>query len=192
MLIRRADLDRIVAGEVDLAFRRQKRPTVKAGGTLTTAVGVLAIDSLDRIEPDDITDADARRAGFDSPAAVLAVTEGRPGDLYRIRLRYLGADPREQLRRQADLSTEEIEEIGTRLHRYDRASRRGPWTMATLRLIDEHPETLAATLAQKEGWDRAWFKTNVRKLKALGLTESLKVGYRLSPRGRGFLDSVER
>jgi hypothetical protein len=28
------------------------------------------------------------------------------------------------------------------------------------------------------------FKTNVRKLKELGLTESLEVGYRLSPRGK--------
>ena len=28
----------------------------------------------------------------------------------------------------------------------------------------------------------------MRKLKALGLTESLEVGYRLSPRGRAFLD----
>ena len=27
------------------------------------------------------------------------------------------------------------------------------------------------------------FKRDVRKLKALGLTESLKVGYRISPRG---------
>jgi hypothetical protein len=27
----------------------------------------------------------------------------------------------------------------------------------------------------------------VRKLKALGLTESLEVGYRLSPRGRAYL-----
>ncbi len=31
------------------------------------------------------------------------------------------------------------------------------------------------------------FKLNVRKLKALGLTESLEVGYRLSPRGRTVL-----
>ena len=31
------------------------------------------------------------------------------------------------------------------------------------------------------------FKLNVRKLKALGLTESLEVGYRLSPRGKSLL-----
>jgi hypothetical protein len=36
------------------------------------------------------------------------------------------------------------------------------------------------------------FKLNVRKLKALGLTESLEVGYRLSPRGAAFLQSSGR
>ena len=30
------------------------------------------------------------------------------------------------------------------------------------------------------------FKRDVRKLKELGLTESLPVGYRLSPRGRAY------
>lgn len=37
--------------------------------------------------------------------------------------------------------------------------------------------------------DRTRFKTNVRKLKGLGLTESLKIGYRLSPRGEAVLKS---
>ena len=36
------------------------------------------------------------------------------------------------------------------------------------------------------------FKMNVRKLKGLGLTESLKVGYRLSPRGEAFLQRARR
>jgi hypothetical protein len=31
------------------------------------------------------------------------------------------------------------------------------------------------------------FKIDVRKLKNLGLTESLDIGYRLSPRGRAYL-----
>lgn len=188
MLIRRAELDRIVAGEIDLAFRRQKRPTVKAGGTLTTAVGVLAIAAVDRIEPEDVTDVDARRAGFTSASEVLEMTEGRDGDLYRVRLGYSGEDPRVRLREQTELSDAERTEIRARLERYDRASRRGPWTAKTLELIRDHPATLAATLAEKAGWDKAWFKPNVRKLKALGLTESLKTGYRLSPRGRAFMN----
>ena len=48
-------LDAIGRGDVTVAFRRWKRPTVRLGGTLTTRVGVLSIDALDAIEPDDIT-----------------------------------------------------------------------------------------------------------------------------------------
>jgi hypothetical protein len=41
------------------------------------------------------------------------------------------------------------------------------------------------------GQEKLQFKVNVRKLKALGLTESLETGYRLSPRGVAFLRVVE-
>ena len=41
------------------------------------------------------------------------------------------------------------------------------------------------------GRERHPFKTDVRKLKELGLTESLEVGYRLSPRGRTVLSRLE-
>jgi hypothetical protein len=37
------------------------------------------------------------------------------------------------------------------------------------------------------GFDRPVFKINIRKLKESGLTESLEVGYRLSPRGERLL-----
>lgn len=189
MLLRRADLDGIVAGEIDLAFRRWKRPTVKAGGTLMTVVGVLAIEALDRVDAAEITPDEARRAGFSSRSELLGRLEGRAGDLYRVRLRWAGPDPRERLRARAELSDADRAEIEERLSRYDRASRRGPWTRRTLELIRDHPETLAADLAARASWEPPWLKANVRKLKALGLTESLKVGYRLSPRGRAFLRS---
>ena len=42
-------------------------------------------------------------------------------------------------------------------------------------------------LAETLGWDRPEFKLQVRRLKALGLTISLDVGYRLSPRGEAYL-----
>jgi hypothetical protein len=80
-------------------------------------------------------------------------------------------------------------ELHGRLARLDRASRHGPWTMAVLRLIGDHPGVRAADLAARvPGRDRASFKADVRKLKELGLTESLEVGYRLSPSGRALLD----
>ena len=40
--------------------------------------------------------------------------------------------------------------------------------------------------------DTSRFKPLVRKLKALGLTESLEVGYRLSPRGAAVLAALDR
>ena len=49
MLIRRNVLESIRAGRIRLAFRRWKRPTVRAGGTLRTAVGVLQIEAVDRL-----------------------------------------------------------------------------------------------------------------------------------------------
>jgi DNA-binding IclR family transcriptional regulator len=52
-----------------------------------------------------------------------------------------------------------------------------------LALIDAHPEMRAAELARRQGLQKAHFKGRVRQLKELGLTESLRVGYRLSPRG---------
>ena len=59
-----------------------------------------------------------------------------------------------------------------------------------LRVIKANPAVVSTELAPQVGMERFDFKTKVRKLKALGLTESLAVGYRLSPRGEAVLKSV--
>ncbi|ODT49850.1 hypothetical protein [Devosia sp. 63-57] len=64
MLLKRDLLEDIKAGKIDLIFRRWNRPTVKAGGTLKSKVGLLAIKSITDMSPDDVTDAEAQRAGF--------------------------------------------------------------------------------------------------------------------------------
>ena len=56
-----------------------------------------------------------------------------------------------------------------------------------LGVIAERPATRAPDLAVELGRETAPFKADVRKLKELGLTESLERGYRLSPRGRAYL-----
>ena len=76
-----------------------------------------------------------------------------------------------------------LEEVRRRLDRMD-ARATDPWTMATLRLIGEQPGVVSTVLAEQLGRERFPFKADVRKLKALGLTESLEVGYRLTPLGR--------
>ena len=188
MLFRKAELPAIAAGEITVAFRRWKRPMARVGGTQKTPVGVLAFDAVDRVER--VTHADARRAGLPDADAVLALLDGREGDLYRVRFHVAGPDPRVALRAAADLSADERAAIATRLARMDRASTHGPWTEATLRAIAAAPGTRAGDLAEGFGRERLAFKIDVRKLKALGLTESLEVGYRLSPRGRAFLDGA--
>ena len=186
MLLRKDTLEGIARGEISLAFRWWTKPTVMAGGTLQTSVGQLAILSVEPIAVAAVSATDARRAGFACRAALLRAFPRKPGArLYRVEFRVAGPDPRIALREQAELTDDEVDSIASRLARYDRAD---PWTRATLELIARYPATRAGDLAHQLGQERLPFKANVRKLKALGLTESLEVGYRLSPRGRAFLD----
>ena len=150
---------------------------------------MLEVEAVDVVEPEQITDADARRAGFESRAAVLAALRGAPPDpVYRIRFHpVLEPDPRDVLAHDDALGEAELAEIDRRLARLDRASSHGPWTGETLAIIAERPEVRAADLAAALGRERAPFKLDVRKLKALGLTISLERGYRLSPRGAAYL-----
>jgi hypothetical protein len=189
-LIKRAVLDGIVAGRIDLQFRRWRKPTVKAGGKLRTAVGELSVGHVDIVTQKQITADDARRAGYASRTALLRdlASFRDDGRLYRIEVRLAGPDPRVALRARENMSDEEAAGLHDRLARYDRASTHGPWTMETLELIERCPATLAADIAASIGREKLPFKADVRKLKELGLTESLEIGYRLSPRGRAFLE----
>ena len=182
MLFRKELWDRLADGTVTVAIRRQKRPTVRAGGTLQTRAGVLAIDSVEEIRPEDVTIEDARQAGFADVGAALA--ELRPeGQLYRVRFHHVGDDPRIGLRARDDLSEDELAGLV-------RSVRRMPYGAAILRLIAAHPEVVSTELAPQLGLERLAFKARVRRLQALGLTESLAVGYRLSPRGEALLSQA--
>jgi hypothetical protein len=175
-------------GSVTVTFRRWRRPRARPGGRHRTPAGVLAVDAVTEVDPAAITEDDARAAGFASLAALLRQLD-RHGDgpVYRVDFHHAGADPREALRAADDLSEEELAGLRARLDRLDRAARGGAWTVATLRLIGDRPGVRAADLAAAAGRERLPFKADVRKLKELGLTESLAVGYRLSPRGRALL-----
>jgi hypothetical protein len=186
VLIRRNTLDAIAAGTVTAVFRRWDRPRVRPGGTQRTPVGVLEFTAVEPVDPAALTGQDAHAAGFADLQALLAAQPG-DGQLYRIRLRVAGPDPRVELRSRARLNTVERAELTKRLDRLDRASRSGPWTATVLELIAGNPGTRAPDLAARLGRETLPFKRDVRKLKELGLTESLPVGYRLSPRGEAYL-----
>lgn len=184
----------IERGEVDLLFRRWKRLQAVVGNTYRTAAGRLTVTAIDVVEPDAITDDDARRAGYATADALRGDLRG-DASLPTYRLTVVAAtdpDPRSTLAADDALSDDDVAEIDRRLARLDRASSWGAWTMPTLRLIAEHPATVSTDLAAALGRDRPAFKLDVRKLKGLGLTESLDVGYRLSPRGAAYLARTTR
>ena len=184
----------IERGEVDLLFRRWKRLQATVGNTYRTAAGRLTVTAVDVVDPDLLTDDDARRAGYPTSDALRRDLRG-DATLPTYRIAVVAAsdpDPRSVLAAAEGLTDDDVADIDRRLDRLDRASSWGAWTMPTLRLIEAQPATVSTELAEALGRERPAFKLDVRKLKGLGLTESLEVGYRLSPRGRAYLTRTTR
>ena len=80
------------------------------------------------------------------------------------------------------------QDLERELDRLDRSASHGPWTREVLGAIERapgHPRCEAGRAVRPRSVIP--FKRDVRKLKELGLTESLEIGYRLSPRGRAIL-----
>ena len=188
MLISQATARGIADGSVTLAFRRWDRPRVRPGGTQRTGAGVVRFDSVEEVDIDTLTEDDAARAGVRSLDALLRLLDRRDGaHVYRMRVCLAGDDPRVALREQAELSDDDRRALDARLDRMDAARADGPWTRDVLRLIADRPGVRAPDLAASTGRETLPFKRDVRKLKELGLTRSLEVGYEISPRGRGYL-----
>lgn len=178
-------------GQVTLTFRRWKRRQAIAGRRYRLPTGFIRVVSVEIVDPDSVTDAEARNAGYESAADLIADLRGTAvTPVYRVGFRWDGTDdPRAKLARDSGLTNDDLERIRQRLQRMDASSVSGPWTMATLQLIGQRPGTRAADLATELGRERLAFKTDVRKLKNLGLTDSLAVGYELSARGVAFLSA---
>ncbi len=190
MLVRKEFLEGIRTGAVTLAFRRWRRPSVRGGGTLLTPVGQLGITSVEQVDIDTISAAEARHAGYGSREELVEeLQRRREGEVYRIGLGPLRADPRVALRATRATTDGEFHDLWRRLRRLDARSSDGAWTLRTLEALSAHPGVRAGDLCGLVGQEKERFKRNVRKLKNLGLTESLGTGYRLSPRGEALLGS---
>jgi hypothetical protein len=176
-------------GTITVAFRRWRRSQVVAGRQYRTGQGMVLAEAVDVIALGDITTALARAAGYADVPAAIADLRGEPGlPLYCVRFRSQDSpDPRTELANTAALKDEDAAAIGRRLARMDAASKRGPWTAAVLAQIAGRPGVVSTELARSLDWERADFKLHVRRLKELGLTISLDVGYRISPRGAAYL-----
>jgi hypothetical protein len=193
MLFAGSDKDGVADGRITVAYRRWAEPRVVEGRIYRTNAGRIEIDSIRQVNPDLIADGDADLELADRQNARdvrrrLRGDESLPTFLIRFHL-VEGPDPREELAAQTQLSAEDLDDLRTRLAHFDELSHHGAWTLDTLRLIQTQPATRAADLAAAVGRETAPFKLDVRKLKNLGLTYSLEVGYRLSPRGAAYLDA---
>ena len=192
MLLKNKTIEGIRSGKISLIFRRWKKAGVKKNGTQMTQKGVVGIDDVQIVTENQITERDAKKAGFKSKEELLAQMYDRDEDLYKIKVRWVGEDPRKALRVNDKLTKKEIDDIIGKLRKLDQNSQRGNWTQQYLQMIRDQPNTHAAILAGQIGLDIPHFKPWVRKLKALGLTESLRPGYRLSPRGQKVLTALRQ
>jgi len=195
MLFAGSDRDGVADGKITVAYRRWAEPRVVEGRIYLTNAGRIEIDSIRQVNPDLIADTDpevalAGRGNAKDVRRRLRGDETLPTFLIRFHL-VEGPDPREQLAARSDLSPEELAELRSRLSHLDTSSHHGPWTTTTLRLIQARPHTRAADLAAGLGRETAPLKLDVRKLKNLGLTYSLEVGYELTPRGTAYLKTLD-
>jgi hypothetical protein len=181
MLFRRETVEGIANGSITLAFRRWRSAAAVTGGTQRTAYGVVGFGAVERIELEAIGAEDAIAAGYADRNALLRELNSRSGDLYRIALTGIDSDPRETLREHTDVDPKVL----AWLQRID-------WALPILRAIAQSPEVRAADIAAPLGMPRERFKARVRELKNRGLTISLEIGYRISPRGTAALAELSR
>jgi hypothetical protein len=156
----------VADGTITVTYRAWKRPQVKIGGHYRVGAATVEVSAIELVGRDAV------------PEDGLAWI-GDAETVYRVEFHPVTPRPAKP-----PLA---FDEITKRLDRMDARSAVGPWTDATLRVIRDHPGVVSTTLAELLGRERFELKADVRKLKALGLTESLEVGYRLSPLGEAYL-----
>ena len=184
----------LVDGSIRLTFRRWEKPHVRVGGRYRChPIGVLQVDTVDRVPAGTISEAEAHQAGFESRDELFRfMSDGPAGpitpetEVWRVALHYGGDGDRVEIALDDQLSPKDVDTLARRLERL------GEWTIPTLRLIGRRPRIAASRLAASLGRERDPFKIDVRKLKRLGLTQSFEVGYELSPRGRALLAALPR
>jgi hypothetical protein len=191
MLFTAATLRGLVDGRVRCTYRRWEVVRPKVGSRFTTSAGVVEVTSITPADQQQLTERDAADGGFGSVGELIKWCSAKgQGDLYRVGIVLTGPDPRVALRGADELDSGDVAALNTKLDRMDRAAEQ-PWTRKTLRQIQRLPGVVSTELAAEDGQERHAYKLRVRRLKALGLTESLERGYRLSPRGVAYLAALD-
>lgn len=167
----------IADGSITVTYRRWRRPQARVGGRYRTLGGFIVVDAVEAIDDAEVP-----------PDVVLRGDPALPVTKVTFHL-----DDDHDLRAMlADDPAIDVPALSARLGRMDARAPAGPWTQAALEVIEANPACRAADLAASLGRERDDWKRDVRKLKELGLTLSLEVGYRLSPRGEAYLAAIRR
>ena len=183
-----AALNGIKAGTITFQFRKWKKPSVRKGSKIRTAMGVVEITNVEEIDLKKISNKDAVAAGYSDRDDLLDVLNSiTEGTTYKIGVRYHSEDPRIALRENTNVTDKDLEAIKLKLERLDKSSKDGSWTLKVLHLIRDNPQVRAADLAKKMKKEKDALKIDIRKLKNLGLTISHDVGYSISPLGEKVL-----
>jgi len=187
VLLNRDTAEGIANGTITLVLRRWDAPRARPGGSQRTMAGTVRVDDVAEYPGSyRVTVAQARAAGYPDAKTAQKELDRRPAKhTYLISVSYLAPDERPELAADDRLSDADVDAIAARLDRWDAAT--APWTRQYLELIGANEAVRAPDLAVRVGLDVPRFKRRVRQLKGLGLTISLDVGYRLSPRGRVYL-----
>lgn len=178
----------IRAGRVTRTYRNWKKPQARPGRQYNLPPdGVIEVTGLSSVKPEEISEDDALAAGFTDAATLLTFLK-ITGPVYLVEFTYLGSGLVRQPE-QTTLANPQLDELVEKLSRMD-ARAEALWTEQALRAIARAPGQRAADLAPAFGWDTTTLKRQVRKLKGLGLTQSLETGYEISARGRQLLDRL--
>ncbi|MDA3645433.1 hypothetical protein LZ318_18965 [Saccharopolyspora indica] len=177
----------VAAGEISEAYLRWPSQLAEAGTRLSTAVGLIGVGEVSRVDPEQLTDDDARRAGFGSAAGLRAslAKRGR-GEVYRLALTFEG--PGRPVAEAVVLGGRERAVIDQQLARLDVSAPRGPWTRQVLEVLRRQPGIRAGELAVERNRPASRCKSDVWQLRELGLVEPVGVGFGLSARGRSYLE----
>ncbi|MER5389017.1 hypothetical protein [Saccharopolyspora sp. NPDC002686] len=178
----------VAAGEITEAYLRWPSRLAEPGSQLSTTVGLIGITAVDQVDPAGLTDADARRAGFGSAAGLRASLDkhGR-GEVYRLALTFDDPAPR-PVQPPVALDGRERASIDRQLARLDVSAPRGPWTREVLEVLRQRPGIRAAELAAEHNRPVSRCKSDVWRLRELGLVEPVEAGFGLSARGLGYLE----
>lgn len=188
--------DGIRRGDIVVTYRAWRHArVVEASRYRVPPAGMIQVDRISQVSLGSLGEADALASGFESLDALKQELQRsatrritRRSKIFRVDFHFAGELPPEPVR---ETSAEAIAETHQKLSRMDQRSQRGPWTELALQMIDENPGVAARELSPNLDRELPAFKTDVRKLKRLGLTRSLETGYELTSLGKALIGRAD-